>query len=77
MPDPNCDRYFESHLKELYERIERLEASRDTESRSLFDRFTSIATKLAILEERCQWQGAIAGSIVSMLISLALDLIKQ
>lgn len=73
--DPN--RYYESHIQGLYERIERLEASRDSEARLSYERWTAISTKLAILEERCQWNGAIAGSIVSVLISVVLDLIKK
>ena len=74
---PEIEKYFDSHLRELYERIERLEAVRDTESRQLVERILTLSTKLAILEERCQWQGAIAGAIMGLAFSALGHLLKK
>jgi hypothetical protein len=78
MPEPSeINRYLDSHFRELYERIERLEASRDTDRAATFDRFTALATKLAILEERSVFLGGITSLVVSTVFSIALEVLKK
>lgn len=73
----DIERYFDSHLREIYERVERLESLRDTESKALVEKLLGLATKLAILEERCQWQGAIAGAIMGLAFSALGQFLKK
>lgn len=77
MPDPEINRYLDSHFRELYERIERLETARDTDRGGFYDRLAAMATKLAVLEERSVFLGGITSLIVSTAFSIALEVLKK
>lgn len=77
MPEPELNRYLDSHFGELYERIERLEAARDADRATFFDRLAAMSTKLAVLEERSVFLGGITSLIVSTAFSIAIEVLKK